>query len=79
MSPMKFPAKHIFLIFLYSEKWQSDTILYLINSGCSPGRAGGPAGCGRSKLAHARTGLPLTSVQFISCGGSSHKIRPEKN
>jgi len=36
------------------------------NSGSSPGRAGGPAGCGHSKLARARTGLPLTSVQFIS-------------
>jgi len=35
-------------------------------SGRSPGRAGGPAGCGHSKLARARTGLPLTSVQFIS-------------
>jgi len=35
-------------------------------SGRSPGCAGGPAGCGHSKLARARTGLPLTSVQFIS-------------
>jgi len=34
--------------------------------GHSPGRAGGPASCSRSKLAHARIGLPLTSVQFIS-------------
>jgi len=35
-------------------------------SGRSTGRAGGPAGCGHSKHARARTGLPLTSVQFIS-------------
>jgi len=35
-------------------------------SGRSLGRAGGPAGCGHSKLARARTGLPLTSVQFIN-------------
>jgi len=34
-------------------------------SGHSPGRVEGPAGCGHSKLARARTGLPLTSVQFI--------------
>jgi len=32
----------------------------------SPGQARGPAGCGHSKLARARTGLLLTSVQFIS-------------
>jgi len=30
------------------------------------GRSPGPAGCGHSKLARACTGLPLTSVQFIS-------------
>jgi len=36
------------------------------NSGRSPGRAGGPAGCGHSKLASARTGFPLTSLQFVS-------------
>jgi len=30
------------------------------------GRAGGPAGCCHSKLACACTGLPQTSVQFIS-------------
>jgi len=35
-------------------------------SGHSPGWAGDPAGCGHSKLARVHTGLPLTSVQFIS-------------
>jgi len=35
-------------------------------SGRSPGQTGGPASCGHSKLASARTGLPQTSVQFIS-------------
>jgi len=30
------------------------------------GYSGRPAGCGHSKLARARTGLPLTCVQFIS-------------
>jgi len=35
-------------------------------SGRSPGRARSPARCGHSKLACARTGLPLTSVQCIS-------------
>jgi len=35
-------------------------------SGRSPGRAGGPVGCGHSKLASERTVLPLTSVQFTS-------------
>jgi len=35
-------------------------------SGRSSGRAGGTASCGHSKLARARTGLLLTSVQFIS-------------
>jgi len=29
-------------------------------------RSGGSTGCGHSKLARARTGFPLTSVQFIS-------------
>jgi len=41
----------------------------LYNSGYSwhsPGWAGGPAGGGHSKLARVCTGLPLTSVQFIS-------------
>jgi len=35
----------------------------VVYSGRSPGRAGGR---GHSKLARAHTGLPLTSVQFIS-------------
>jgi len=39
---------------------------YYYYSGRSPGRAGGPAGFSHSKLAHARTGLSLTSVLFIS-------------
>jgi len=42
-------------------------------SGHSPGRAGDPAGCGHSKLARARTGLPLTSVQFMNDGSTSRK------
>jgi len=40
--------------------------VYNFYSRRSPGRAGGPAGCGHSKLARACTGLPQTSVQFIS-------------
>jgi len=36
------------------------------NSGRSPGRAVGLVGYGHSKFARARTGLPLTSVHFIS-------------
>jgi len=43
-----------------------DVHVLLYYSARSLGRAGGPAGCGHSKLAHACTGLPLTSVQFIS-------------
>jgi len=43
----------------------------------SLGRAGGPAGFGLSKLARARTGLPLTSVQFISVTEVVTKKRKE--
>jgi len=39
---------------------------YFTNSGLSLGRAEGPAGCGHSRLSRAHTGLPQTSVQFIS-------------
>jgi len=44
-------------------------VVNLINkhySGRNPGLAGGPVGCGHSKFACVCTGLPLTSVQFIS-------------
>jgi len=40
-------------------------LVAFLYSGHSPGRAGGPASCGHSKLARVCTGLMLTSVQFI--------------
>jgi len=60
MHPSIHPSIHRFI---------SDIVMSIekhTNSGRSPGRAGGPACCGHSKLARAHTWLPLTIVQFIS-------------
>jgi len=47
---------------------------YICYSGRNPGRAGGLAGCGHSKLARVRTGLPLTGVQFISVAEANPNV-----